>query len=471
MQTQYLFFHILLLFASLLLFPVSKSDLSPDRAALLTLRQSLGGRTLLWNATATSPCNWAGVTCEQSRVVTLRLPGVALSGELPTGIFSNLTQLRTLSLRLNALTGQLPSDLALCSGLRNLYLHGNLFSGGIPEFLFGMKDLVRVNLASNNFTGEISKGFDKLPRLKTLYLENNRLAGSIPALKVPKVIQFNVSNNMLNGSIPERFQRFDSSSFSGNSLCGEPLEGCAGEIASVPSTGSVKPEKKNKLSGGAIAGIVTGSVVGLIFILLMLFFLCQKKGNKKSRSIDIASIKHQELEILGEKPIGEPENGGYGNGFSVAAAAAAAMTVNGKGEAATAVNGGVKKLVFFGNGGRVFDLEELLRASAEVLGKGTFGTAYKAVLEMGTVVAVKRLKDVTISEREFREKIEGVGSMDHENLVPLRAYYFSVDEKLLVYDYMAMGSLSALLHGEDFLLLTLLFCFVFWILCYDCCFG
>ena len=95
-------------------------------------------------------------------------------------------------------------------------------------------------------------------------------------------------------------------------------------------------------------------------------------------------------------------------------------------------------------------MEDLLRASAEVLGKGTFGTTYKAILEMGTTVTVKRLKDVTITEMEFREKIEGVGAMDHEYLVSLRAYYYSRDEKLLVYDYMPMGSLFALLHGEHF---------------------
>ncbi|KAK9081913.1 hypothetical protein Syun_030750 [Stephania yunnanensis] len=33
---------------------------------------------------------------------------------------------------------------------------------------------------------------------------------------------------------------------------------------------------------------------------------------------------------------------------------------------------------------RCFDLEDLLRASAEVLGKGSVGTSYKAVLEEGT---------------------------------------------------------------------------------------
>ncbi|BAT74727.1 hypothetical protein VIGAN_01245800 [Vigna angularis var. angularis] len=45
-----------------------------------------------------------------------------------------------------------------------------------------------------------------------------------------------------------------------------------------------------------------------------------------------------------------------------------------------------------------------------VLGKGTFGMAWrKVVLEAGSVVMVKRLKDVTIFEKEFKEKIEEEG--------------------------------------------------------------
>ncbi|KAG6385778.1 hypothetical protein SASPL_154659 [Salvia splendens] len=94
-----------------------------------------------------------------------------------------------------------------------------------------------------------------------------------------------------------------------------------------------------------------------------------------------------------------------------------------------------------------FDLEELLRASAEVLGKGTFGTSYKAVLETGISVVVKRLRDVKMGEMELRGKMEEIGRMEHLNLVPLRAYYFDRDEKLVVYDFLHMGSLSALLNG------------------------
>ncbi|GKV05216.1 hypothetical protein SLEP1_g17250 [Rubroshorea leprosula] len=434
------------------LVPFCKPDLASDRAALLALRSSVRGRTLLWNVSSDTPCSWTGVNCEQNRVTVLRLPGVALSGQIPPGIFGNLTELRTLSLRVNSLTGQLPLDLGQCVNLRNLYLQGNSFSGEIPDFLYRLHALVRLNLASNNFSGEISNGFNNLTRLRTLLLDSNQFSGSIPDLNLQNLDQFNVSNNLLNGSVPEGLQKYGSSAFLGNLLCGLPLDNaCPPPPAAAagngteptPLTTAEKRERK-KLSGGAVAGIAIGCVLGFLLLVVILVILCRKKSNRKSRSIDITSIKQQEVEIPREKPAVELDNVGYG--YSVAAAAAAAMAGNAKGGETNGT--GAKKLVFFGNATRVFDLEDLLRASAEVLGKGTFGTAYKAVLEGGAAVAVKRLKDVTLSEKEFKEKIEGVGAMDHQNLVPLRAYYYSRDEKLLVYDYMPMGSLSALLHGN-----------------------
>ncbi|KAG5019802.1 hypothetical protein JHK87_015657 [Glycine soja] len=105
------------------------------------------------------------------------------------------------------------------------------------------------------------------------------------------------------------------------------------------------------------------------------------------------------------------------------------------------------KLMFFEGGIYSFVLEDLLRASMEVLGKGSVGTSYKAVLEEGTTVVVKRPKDVVVTKKEFEMQMKVLGKIKHENVVLLKAFYFSKDEKLLVYDYMSAGSLSALLHS------------------------
>ncbi|XP_042058441.1 probable inactive receptor kinase At1g48480 [Salvia splendens] len=435
----------LLLPLLLLLSAATASDLSTDRAALLALRSAVGGRTLFWNTSLTTPCNWAGVLCQDNRVTVLRLPAASLFGPLPASALSSLTALRTLSLRLNHLSGPLPSDLSALTQLRNLYLQGNHFSGLPPPSIFSLHALVRLNLASNNFSGQIPPQLNKLTRLRTLFLENNHFTGNLPDIDLPNLDQFNVSFNNLNGSVPKGLLTKSKDSFLATSLCGKPLDRlCPGEDPAIAAGGvgqTFGGNKKKKLSGGAIAGIAIGSVVGLLLLLLLLFLLCRKRSGNKARSVEVAAVvKHQVNDsAAAQKP---PAAAEAVNVDELSAATAVAKS----NESNAAVD--VKKLVFFGSGARVFDLEDLLRASAEVLGKGTFGTAYKAVLEVGTVVAVKRLKDVTISEKEFKDKIDSVGAMDHLNLVPLRAYYYSREEKLLVYDYMPMGSLSALLHGN-----------------------
>ncbi|XP_078439484.1 putative inactive receptor kinase At4g23740 [Wolffia australiana] len=104
-------------------------------------------------------------------------------------------------------------------------------------------------------------------------------------------------------------------------------------------------------------------------------------------------------------------------------------------------------IVFFDGCNFAFDLEDLLGASAELLGKGSVGTSYKAVLEDSAMaVVVKRLKNVGAGKREFQNQMAAIGALKHENIVPLRAYFFSKEEKLIVYDYLHHGSASSLLH-------------------------
>ncbi|XP_073041255.1 probable inactive receptor kinase At1g48480 [Primulina eburnea] len=419
-----------LILSAAILLPFTAADIAGERAALVAFRSAVGGRVLLWDLTRHTPCSWAGVVCNapsNSTVVELHFPGMGLSGGIPPNTISILTNLNTLSLRYNSMSGNLPPELfSSLTSLRNLYLQHNSFDGEIPDSLFSLTSLVRVNLADNNFSGQISPSFNKLTRLGTLYLQDNHFSGQVPDLDFPPA-QFDVSNNNLTGEIPEHLSGKPRSSFLGNSLCGSPLDSCDGG------------KSKKNLSAGAIAGIVIGSVIGLLLMLLLLFYLCRACAGKrkKSKDEDVANVR--DLEVPPEKMGSEVKNGAAGGSF------AAALGAKEKGKV---VVDGKKGLVFLRKTGWHFDLEDLLRASAEVLGKGTFGTAYKAVLETGLAVVVKRLRDANMGEREFREKMEEVGRLDYENLVPLRAYYYNKEEKLLVYDYLPMGSLSALLHGN-----------------------
>uniref|UniRef100_A0A804Q8C7 Leucine-rich repeat-containing N-terminal plant-type domain-containing protein n=1 Tax=Zea mays TaxID=4577 RepID=A0A804Q8C7_MAIZE len=201
--------------------PRAAPDLAADRAALLAFRDAVGQR-LPWDAAAASPCGWRGVRCDPaaSRVTALQLPGASLVGAVPLGTIGNLTALRTLSLRLNALSGGIPADIGSCTELRHLYLQGNQLDGQVPEGFFDLGLLQRLDLSNNRIAGGVSPGFNRLQRLATLYLENNSLNGTLPSnLDLPKLQLFNVSRNNLTGPVPKSLARMPASAFDGTGLC------------------------------------------------------------------------------------------------------------------------------------------------------------------------------------------------------------------------------------------------------------
>lgn len=89
------------------------------------------------------------------------------------------------------------------------------------------------------------------------------------------------------------------------------------------------------------------------------------------------------------------------------------------------------------------ELESLLKASAYVLGASGESIVYKALLEDGTAMAVRRIgKSQGERMREFESHVRSVAKLRHPNLVRVRGFYWGEDEKLVVCDYVSNGSLA-----------------------------
>lgn len=373
--------------------------------------------SLNWKESLPVCSNWTGVNCnaDGSRVIAVRLPAVGFNGEIPVNTISRLSALQILSLRSNLISGTFPSDFTNLKNLSMLFLQFNKFSGPLPSDFSVWKNLTVINLSNNKFSGSVPSSLSRLSQLSALNLANNSLSGEIPDLDLPNLQELDLSHNDLTGVVPKTLQRFPSSSFVGNHV---NLVNSSVSQFTLPQMNPKKP--KNWWRDAWFLGVVIGCGALGLGAFAFLLFVCFFRRRK------------------------DDDNGGFNGKF-----------LKGRMSPEKGISGGQdskNRLVFFEGCNYAFDLEDLLRASAEVLGKGTFGMSYKAILEDANVVVVKRLKEVSAGKREFEQQMDLIGSIRHENTVALRAYYYSKDEKLMVNDHCSQGSVSAMLHsirGED----------------------
>ncbi|CAA6663798.1 unnamed protein product [Spirodela intermedia] len=83
------------------------------------------------------------------------------------------------------------------------------------------------------------------------------------------------------------------------------------------------------------------------------------------------------------------------------------------------------------------------------IGKGGFGTVYKAEFSNGLVVAVKRMhKSLEQGESDFYREMELLGRLHHRHLVSLKGFCTTRHERFLMYEYMENGSLRDHLHSS-----------------------
>ncbi|XP_057753203.1 receptor protein kinase-like protein ZAR1 [Arachis stenosperma] len=488
-------------------------SLSPDGVALLTLKSAVdpaGAAALAnWNDGDATPCGWSGVSCSNisgdpdPRVVGVSLAGRGLRGYLPSEL-GTLLYLRRLNLHSNAFRGSIPSQLFNATALRSLYLHSNNLSGDLPPSLFSLRRLQNLDLSDNSLSGSIPNSLRNCSQLQRLVLARNRFSGKIPATPWPElreIIQLDLSANLLEGPIPDQIGELQSltgtlnlsfNHLSGNvpeslgklpvtvsfdlrnnnlsgeipqtgsfsnqgptaflnnpNLCGFPLQKpCSGSAQSEPgsSPGSKRERsgsRSNKgLSPGLIVLISVADAAGVALIGLIIVYVYWKKKdgcngcsctgkakfggdeNGKTRFL-CCSLPCMNVGVL-KSDDSELEEGEKGE--------------RGRGEG---------ELVAIDKGFN-FELDELLRASAYVLGKSGLGIVYKVVLGNGVPVAVRRLGEGGEQRyKEFAAEVQAIGKVKHPNVVKLRAYYWAPDEKLLISDFISNGNLTTALRGRN----------------------
>ncbi|KAI3923477.1 hypothetical protein MKW92_043965 [Papaver armeniacum] len=326
-------------------------------------------------------------------------------------IFGQLDQLELLKLSENKFSGNIPSSLGSLSRLTALQMGGNGFSGPIPPQLGSLSSLqIAMNLSYNNLSGEIPPELGNLVLLEFLLLNNNHLTGEIPSTfgNLSSLLGFNVSYNDLTGPLPSipLFQSMATNCFIGNQgLCGGLLNKVCGDYQSsepIPPTwgGSGVPL-------GKIVGIVAAAISGISLILIaVLLYYMRKRPSEILTPVQDKCSSDSDVQFSPRK------------GFSFQ------------------------------------DLVDATNSFDEsfIIGKGACGTVYKAVMQSGQIIAVKKLasnREGSNVENSFRAEILTLGKVRHRNIVKLFGFCYHQGSNLLLYEYMPRGSLGELLHGDS----------------------
>ncbi|KAK9741656.1 hypothetical protein RND81_03G120000 [Saponaria officinalis] len=423
-----------------------------DAQILIKFKESLTNSNALnnWN-TSIPPCtngtrNWQGVLCNINTLYGLQLESMGLQGTIDIDSLTQISSLRSISFMNNSFNGPLPPINKL-GRLRALFLSYNNFTGEIEDDAFkGMDGLRKVHLAKNSFSGLIPTSLANLPILLELSLENNQFKGSIPNFESNTWRLVNFTNNNFSGEIPSSFKNRSSSSFLGNpDLCGQPLAPCKPPPIETPGNSSLCGEppltacKQKPTSLAKTIIIIT--TIALLLIVSIVFMLTRNRNNTRtsqySTTDDIESLPNEKHKK--QQPNNNTDS--HRNNHQISSRGLDRPTSYKKSD-----NG---KLIFLRNDRQKFEMQDLLKASAEVLGSGSFGSSYKAAIVNGHTFVVKRFRQMNnVGKEEFQEHMKRLGKLRHTNLLPLVAFFHKRDEKLIISDFVDNSSLASHLHGR-----------------------
>ncbi|XP_030455056.2 MDIS1-interacting receptor like kinase 2-like [Syzygium oleosum] len=361
-----------------------------------------------------------------------------------------MTQLHILDLSSNNLFGEIPKELEMLSSLLELSLDGNHLSGYIPREIGTLSNLQRINIAGNNLSGlipghlghcvnlqylnfsgnnldmSIPMEIGNLRSLQNLDLSQNFLAGEIPGQLglLYKLEILNLSHNHLSGSIPSTFD--DMASLTSIDISYNELEGPLPNILAFRNA-TIEVVRGNKGLCGVIASLdpcTTTMSKG-------------KNKHKKLLLILIPTLGCLLLLVVGASSI-----------LCRRVRKTEASSVDGSNENPWAIWSFDGRMVY----------KNIIEATEEFdvkycIGVGGQGCVYKAQLQTGEIVAVKKLKEAPnvkmASRKAFEREIHALTSARHRNIVNLYGFCSSSRHSFLVYEFLESGSLKDVLSNDQ----------------------
>ncbi|CAH9075463.1 unnamed protein product [Cuscuta epithymum] len=402
------------------------------------------------------PSQWR----EYKKLTNLGMSGNRISGHIPPEL-GQLTQLGVLTLDANELTGEIPPELGNLQQLLTLNLSKNHLTGRIPKNVGNLTNLQKLDFSNNNLEGEVAEGIGNCESLLSLDLKNNNLSGDIPPQlgniqrlsilldlsnnsfsdsipsnlgKLISLEKLNLSHNNLSGRIPSALSNMVSlqmMDFSYNALFGPiPSDGIFRGLKAEAFVGnpglcgnveqffspcnqeSRRPFKNNKRK---VLIAVLVPILGLVLLSIAAGYLFLLKRRKKEKREEEMRVRQKKCKDASAYLIWEREG----------------------------------KFTF----GDIAEATDNF-SDKHCIGRGGFGTVYKADLSKGRVVAVKKLNvtdsnDTPSTNRHsFENEIRTLTEVRHRNIIKLFGFCSKNGCMYLVYEYIEMGSLGKVLRDD-----------------------
>ncbi|XP_010923698.1 LRR receptor-like serine/threonine-protein kinase GHR1 [Elaeis guineensis] len=437
----------------------------------------------------------------------LNLSHNALINTIPE-VVAQYPKLTVLDMGFNQLSGPILTDLLVSSTLQELYLQnnilagsimfsssssrkpnlvvldisGNRFNGSFPDDFGSLTGLQVLDVSANNFSGPLPPAITKLISLTSLDIARNHFTGSLPATLPSTLVYFNASYNDLSGIVPANLRKFPDSSFHpGNSRLQFPgaPPGSGSATSGSPGHKPIRPLVK--------VAVIAACVLAVVILILLVVLLHRKSSSRRSQSEKVSDKNIQRWTLPDTAGIKSREAGGAlvvsADDLIAPRKGSSSEIINPEEKIAAMSGYSPSKISRFswspdsgdtytqGNLGRLDvrspdrltgDLhfldetitltpEELSRAPAEVLGRSSHGTSYRATLDNGLFLTVKWLREgVAKPKKEFAKEAKKFANIRHPNVVGLRGYYWgpTQHEKLILSDYISPGSLASFLYDR-----------------------